>query len=134
VLVLLVVLHGVLLLMLLHVQVLVGGRMMLFQVGDNERMLVGPLVLSLVMLLAVWQLHILFRGHVLLLFMVGGGLQMGVLLLLLMVVVPLMLVVGVLHVEFLRLLVPVFGRLLLHILANIEMLLVGQLVALLFEL
>jgi hypothetical protein len=66
--------------------------------------------------------------------MVGGGLQLVVLLLLQMVVVVLSLVVGVLHVGFLPLLVLVFSRLLLHLLAGIKMLLVGRMVALLFVL
>jgi hypothetical protein len=47
------------------------------------------------------------------------------------VVLPLLLVVGVLYVGFLRLLLMVFGRLLMHLLVDIETLLVGRLVALL---
>jgi hypothetical protein len=38
---------------------------------DSELMLVGPLVLSLVVVLVLWQLPVLFRGLLLLLFMVG---------------------------------------------------------------
>jgi hypothetical protein len=66
----------------------------------------------------------------LLLFKVDGGLQLWVSLLFLVVVLPLLLVVGVLHVGFLRLLVLVLGRLLVHLLVN----LIGRLVALLFVL
>jgi hypothetical protein len=64
----------------------------------------------------------------------GRGLQLVVLLLLPEVVVPMLVVVGVLHVGLLQLLVLVFGRLLLHLLVGIEMLIVGGLVALLFVL
>jgi hypothetical protein len=52
--VLLVLPHNVLLLMLLHVLVLVGDRRLLFQLGDSDMLLVGPLVLSLVVLLVLW--------------------------------------------------------------------------------
>jgi hypothetical protein len=52
-------------------------------------------------------------------------------LLMLLVVLPLLLVVGVLHVGFLRLLVLFCGRLLHHLLVDIEMLLAGRLVTLL---
>jgi hypothetical protein len=48
--------------------------------------LMGPFVLSLMVLLVLWQLPVLFRGQILLLFMVGGGLQLEVLLLLPVVV------------------------------------------------
>jgi hypothetical protein len=65
---------------------------------------------------------------------VDGGLQLGVLLFLLLVVPPLLLVVGVLHVGFLRLLVLFYGRTLYHLLVDIETLLVGRLVTLLFGL
>jgi hypothetical protein len=40
--------------MLLHVVVLVGDRRLIFQLRDNELMLVGPLVMSLVVLLVLW--------------------------------------------------------------------------------
>jgi hypothetical protein len=54
VLLVLVLLQGVMLLMLLHVPVLVGGRMLLFHLVDNELMFVGPLLLSMVVLLVLW--------------------------------------------------------------------------------
>jgi hypothetical protein len=88
---------------------------------------------SLALLLVLWPLPMLLRGHVLLVFMVGGGLQL-VVLLLLPVVVVLLLELRVLHVVFLKMLALVFGRLLLHLLMDIEMLLIGRLVALLFVL
>jgi hypothetical protein len=88
--------------MLMHLLVLVGDRRMLFLLGDSVPLLVY------------------------------GGLQLGVLLLLLLHVVPLLLVVGVLHVGSLRLLVLFRGRLLRHVLVNIETLFVGRLVTLVF--
>jgi hypothetical protein len=59
--------------------------------------LVGIQVLSLVVLLVLWQLPVLVRGQLFLLLMVGGGPQLMVLLLVVMVVVtlPMLLVVGV---------------------------------------
>jgi hypothetical protein len=97
VLVLLVLLHGVFLLMLQHVLVLIGGRILLFQMGDTEVLLVRPLVLSRVELLALWPMQVLFRDQLLLLLMVDGGLQLGVLLVV-VVVPPYLLVVEVLYV------------------------------------
>jgi hypothetical protein len=64
----------------------------------------------------------------------GGGLQLVMLLLLPVVVLPLLLTIGVLNVGVLHLLVLVFGRLLLQLLADMEMLLVGRPVASLFVL
>jgi hypothetical protein len=104
VLVLLVLLRRVQLLMLLHVLVPVGDRRLIFLLGD-----------------------ILFLR-------VYGGLELGVLLLLLLLVVPLMVVVGVLHVGYLRLLVLFCGWLLQHRLVDIETMLEGRLVVLLFVL
>jgi hypothetical protein len=64
-----------------------------------------------------------------------GGLQLGALLLLeLLLVMPLLPVVKVLHVGSLRLLVLFCGRLLWHLLVDIETLLEGCLVTLLFVL
>jgi hypothetical protein len=60
--VLLVVLHGVLLLMRLHVLVLVGGLLFLFLLVDSGLLVVGILVLSLVVLLVLWQLPVWVRG------------------------------------------------------------------------
>jgi hypothetical protein len=59
---------------------------------------------------------------------------MGVLLLLPLEVLPLLMVVGVLHVDFSRLLVLFCGRLPQHLLVDIERLRVGRLVTLLFAL
>jgi hypothetical protein len=56
------------------------------------------------------------------------------LLIMLLVVLPLLLVVGVLHVGFLRLLVMLCGRMLQHLLVDIKTLLVGLMVTLLFGL
>jgi hypothetical protein len=53
-LVLLVLLQRVLLMMLSHVLVLVGDRRLLSQLGDNELLLVGPLLLLPVVLLVLW--------------------------------------------------------------------------------
>jgi hypothetical protein len=53
VLVLPVLLQGVLLLMLLHVHVLLGGRMLMFLRADNTLLLAGVLVLSAVVLLVL---------------------------------------------------------------------------------
>jgi hypothetical protein len=70
--------------------------------------------------------------------MLGGGLLVVVLMLLVLVLLPmlllLLLVVGVLHVKFVKLLVLGCGRLVLHLLADIEMLLVERLVVLLLVL
>jgi hypothetical protein len=127
-------LHRVLLLMLLHVLVLVGGRMLLFLLADRGLILVGPLVLLHVVLLVLRNLPMLFRGQMLMLLMVGRGLHQVVLLLLPVVVVLMLLVMGVLHVRFLHMMAMVFGRLMLYFLADIEMPLVGRPVALLFVL
>jgi hypothetical protein len=75
---------------------------------------------------------VLFHGQLLLLFKVVGGLQLGVSMLMLPVVLPMLLVVGVLHVGFLRLLVLVCGRVLQYLLLYIETPLVGRMVTLLF--
>jgi hypothetical protein len=91
-------------------------------------------VLSLVALLVLTQPQAYFHGQLLLLFKVDGGLQLGVLLLLLLVVLPSLLVVGVLHVGFLRLLVFFCGRQLHRLLLDIETWLVGRVVTLQFGL
>jgi hypothetical protein len=130
VLVLMVLLHRVFLLTLLHVLVLVGDRRLLFKLGDNVLLLVGSLVLSLVVVvvLVLWQQQVLFHGQVLLLFKVVGGLQLGVSMLMSLVVLPMLLVVGVLHVGFLRLrlMLLVCGRVLQYLLLDIETPLVGR--------
>jgi hypothetical protein len=88
-----------------HVLVLVGVRRLLFLLEDSALLLMC------------------------------GGLQLGVLLmpllLQLLLVVPLLPVVRVLHMGSLRLLVFFCGRLLRHLLLDIETLLVGCLVTLL---
>jgi hypothetical protein len=99
-----VLLRRVELLMVLHVLGLVGDRRLWFLLGDNVLLLVD------------------------------GGLQLGVFLLLKLVVLTLLLVVGVLHVGSLRLLVLFCGWLLQHLLVDIETLMVGRLVTLLFVL
>jgi hypothetical protein len=77
VLVLLVLLQGV---VLLHVLVPVGGRgCSCFLLVGSGLLLVGQVVLSLVVLMVLWQLPELVRRHMLLLLMVGRGLQVGVL-------------------------------------------------------
>jgi hypothetical protein len=108
--------------MMLHVLMLVRGRMLLFILVDNGLLLVRILVLSLMVLLVLWQLPVVVRGHPLMLLMVGGGLQLMVLLLLVH------LVVGVLHVRFLHFMVLVGGPLFLRLLSDIEMMMVGRLV------
>jgi hypothetical protein len=100
----LVLLRRVQLLVMLHVLVPFGDRRLSFLLGD-------------IVLLLVY-----------------GGLQLGVLFLLLLLVVPLLLVVGVLHVGSLRLLVLFCGWLLRHLLTDIETLLVGRVVTLMFVL
>jgi hypothetical protein len=70
----------------------------------------------------------------LLLLLVGGGPQLVVMLVVVVLLVLLLSVVGVLHVGILQPLVLVGGRLLLHLLASMKMLLVGRLVVLLLVL
>jgi hypothetical protein len=69
----------------------------------------------------------LVRGKLLLLLMVGGGLQLVVLVLLVIHMLLVLLAVGVLHVGFLHLLVLFGGRLHMHLLADIELLVIGRL-------
>jgi hypothetical protein len=141
----LVVLLLLLFLLLLLVAVvlrLVGGRLLLSVVACA-----WPYLGVLVFLVLLRRVQLLMMLHVLvlvgdrrLMFLLGnnvllvmyGGLQLGVLLLLL--IVPLLLVVGVLHVGSLRLLVVFCGWLLQHLLVDIETLLVRRLVTLLFVL
>jgi hypothetical protein len=131
--VLLVLLHGALLLTLLHVLVLVGCQILLFLLVGNGLLLVGLLVLLMVELLVLWQLPVLVCGQNITAIDGGrraaiGGLVVMVVVVVVVVVLVLPPVVGMLHMGSLQLLVLVGGRRMLHFLADLEMLLVRRLV------
>jgi hypothetical protein len=113
---------------LLHMLVLVvGGRMLMFLLVDIGLLQVGLLEFLVVVLLVLCQLPVAVRGKMFPLLMVGGRLQL-VVVLMLVVLVVLLLVVGMLHVGFGHLLVLVGGRRLPHLITDTTMLMVGRLV------